>query len=156
MIEFNGYLYGAAEDRFYQKSRDFAQNIMLLAVLIVFPSIVVFFGIRMKSWQFVLGYCSLFVLIPLLARIPKSKKERHALTPKRIYVEDDHIVCICDRYTESRLVSDVTKVINCGEFYELCFSFGKFSEKFICQKNLLTRGTLEEFEALFEGKVQSN
>ena len=153
MIEFNGYLSGAAEKRLYEKSRDLAQNLFLFAVLALLPMII-FWGIRMKSWQLVCVYCSLFVLIPLLVRIPKSKKERLAMTPKRVYVEEDHIVCITDQYTESRLICNVKKVIDRGEFYELYFPFGQISEKFICQKSLLSKGTLKEFEALFGDKIQ--
>ena len=34
------------------------------------------------------------------------------------------------------------------------FIFGKISDKFICQKDLLTKGSLEEFERIFEGKIK--
>lgn len=153
MVEFNGYISGVAEKRFYEKSRDLAQNIFMFAVLALLPAIV-FWGIRIKCWQLMCGYCSLFILIPLLVRIPKSKKARLSMTPKRVYVEEDHIVCITDQCSESRLVCNVTKVIDHGEFYELCFPFGQVSEKFICQKSLLSKGTLGEFEALFGDKVQ--
>jgi len=152
MIEFNGYLTGSAENRFHRKSRDIAQNIFLFAVLALFPS-VIFFGIKLHTWKLIATYCLLFILIPLLVRIPKSKKERISITPKRIYIEENHIVCISDRYTESRFVSDVIKVIDNEEFYELCFPFGKVSEKYICQKSLLTKGSLVEFEALFGDKI---
>ena len=51
------------------------------------------------------------------------------------------------------MISDVKKVVDHGEFYELSFVFGKVSDKFICQKSLLTKGTLEEFKAMFGDKV---
>jgi hypothetical protein len=152
MIEFSGYISGSAEKRLYEKSRNIAQGILLFAVLALLPP-VIFFALKMKLWSLVCGYCSLFVIIPLLLRIPKSKKERMAMLPKRIYVEDEHIVCITGQYTESRMISDVKKVVDHGEFYELSFVFGKVSDKFICQKSLLMKGTLEEFEAMFGDKV---
>jgi hypothetical protein len=76
------------------------------------------------------------------------------MLPKRIYIKDDHIVCIADRYTDSKFISDVNKVIDHGEFYELCFPLGKVSEKFICQKDLLTKGSLREFESIFKKKIE--
>lgn len=51
------------------------------------------------------------------------------------------------------MIKDVKNVYDHGEFYDLVFPFGKISGKFICQKNLLTEGTLAEFEALFDGKI---
>ena len=51
------------------------------------------------------------------------------------------------------MISDAKQLRDFGEFYEIVFPFGKVSDKFICQKNLLTQGTLEEFEKLFEGKT---
>ena len=98
-------------------------------------------------------YCALFVVIPLLTHIPKSKKGKKSIIPKRIYTDEDSIVCVSEKYTEHRLLSDVKQVRDYGEFYEIIFPFGKISSNFICQKNLLTIGTVDEFEKLFDGKI---
>ena len=37
--------------------------------------------------------------------------------------------------------------------YEICFPWRKFSERFICQKSLLKKGSLRMLEELFEGKM---
>ncbi len=153
MIEFNGYLSGAAEKRFYQKSREIGRNIAMVAILLISPPCVLV-GIRMHFWIPLIVCGVLLVAIPLLMRIPQSSKKQKELLPKRIYAEDGFIVCIADKYTESKLIADVKQVYDCGEYYELVFPFGNVSEKFICQKSLLVEGTLEEFEALFEGKLE--
>lgn len=155
MIEFNGYISGAAEKRFFKKSRDLGQNLMLASVLIFLPTVIQS-GIRMRSWLLIGLYCSLFVIIPLLARIPKSQTEKKAILPKRIFTEGESIVCIAEKYAETRLISDAKLVRDFGEFYEIVFPFGKISDKFICQKSLLIKGSLEEFESLFEGKIKNN
>lgn len=152
MIEFSGYLSGLAEKYFQKKSMILGRNALLVGVLMLLP-VIVRLGIKISSWQIIVVYCSLFIVIPLLAMIPKRKKERRATTPKKIFVEDGYIVCIADRYTESRLLSDAKLLRDFGEFYEIVFPFGKVSDKFICQKNLIVKGTTEEFEALFAGKV---
>ena len=77
-----------------------------------------------------------------------------AMTPKKIFVQDEYIVCTADKWTEAKAVSDVKVVRDFGEFYDLVFPFGNASEKFVCQKSLLSKGTLEDFEALFEGKLE--
>ena len=153
MIEFKGYISGAAEKAFFRKSR----NILLKAYLFIFPTALsfVFLGGRLlQSDVFIYAICALLLIIPLLFLIPPSKKDRRAMLPKRIYTEDDYIVCIADQYTDSKFISDVKEVVDHGEFYELTFPFGKISEKFICQKSLLTNGTLAEFESLFVGKLK--
>ena len=75
------------------------------------------------------------------------------MLPKRIYTNDDTIVCVADRYTDSKFIDDVKKVIDHGAYYELCFPFGKLSDNFICQKSLLTKGSISEFERHFKGKI---
>ena len=152
MIEFNGYLTGAAEAYFHKRTKAFGRKIIIASLLILFPGILVT-GIKMHAKALIWGYCTLFVAIPLLTLIPKSKKERISITPKRIFTEDDCIICVADRYTESSFIADAKTLRDFGEYYEIVFPFGKVSDKFVCQKNLLTKGTLEEFEALFAGKL---
>ena len=153
MIEFSGYISGVAEKRFRKKSRDLAQNALLVGLLIFFPTII-FVAVKMKYMLLLVVYCAMFAVIPLLTRIPQSKKERKALTPRKIVIDSEYIVCVADKYTESKRVDDVKHVYDFGEFYEIVFPFGKMSEKFICQKDLLTKGSLGEFEKLFKGKIQ--
>lgn len=152
MIEFTGYLSGVAEKHFHKRSAILGQNILLASVLIFFP-VIVSLAVNWECWRLIVAYCSLFVLIPFLVRIPKSKKEKIMLTPKKIFTQDEYIVCVADRYTESRLICEAKFLRDYGEFYEIVFPFGKASDKFICQKSLLTKGSLEEFEALFDGRI---
>lgn len=70
-----------------------------------------------------------------------------------IRIQDNILLSVSDRATESRYIEEVKEVRDYGEYYVLVFPMGKLSEKFVCQKDLLTKGTLEEFEALFEGKI---
>lgn len=108
---------------------------------------------KMGSWGVVIAYLSFYLIFPLLVRIPRSKKEQAAVLPKRIYTERNSIVCVAEKYQERKKIADVKLVRDFGEFYELVFPFGKYSEKFICQKSLLSKGTLKAFEALFPGKI---
>ena len=152
MIEFNGYLTGNAENYFHKRSRILGQKIVLYGLLLFAPGIVSF-AFWLKDLSFIAVFLSMLVCVMLFTFIPKEKKEKHRLTPKKIIVEEDYVLCVSDKYTETRSINDVKKVIDHGEYYELCFSFGKLSDKFICQKNLITKGTIQEFETLFSGKI---
>lgn len=91
-----------------------------------------------------------YAMIAVRIKTPKGRKE---ITPKRIYVIDNNLICISDKQTESRGVELVKTAYDYGEFYFLSFPMGKKSGNFVCQKDLLTQGTLEEFEKLFDGKI---
>lgn len=153
MIEFNGYISGVAEKHFRRKSRNLVQNVLLISLLVWLP-VIVFIAARLDYILLLVVYCAMFIVVPLLVRLPQSKKEQRATTPNRIIIDGERLVCVADKYTESRWVSDVKHVYDFKEFYEIVFPFGKMSEKFICQKNLLTKGSLNEFERLFKGKIQ--
>lgn len=154
MIEFNGYISGAAEKRFMWKSRKFVIILFLFAIPFSIPIIFSLKTMFFKDNAFIYTMLACFCIIPFMMYfLPQSKNTRKKLLPKRIYTKKDEIICVAEQYTESKFISDVSKVIDHGEFYELCFPFGKVSDKFICQKNLLTRGTIKEFERLFDGKI---
>ena len=152
MIEFNGYLTGKAEKHFQRKARVLGQKILLISTVVLLPFCIAW-TIRIQNPILLYICCTTFVIAPLLLYIPKRKKERLSLTPKCICVEDECIICIADKYTEQRFISNVKNVYDYGEYYELIFPFGKVSEKFICQKDLLTHGSIEEFESIFREKI---
>ena len=52
------------------------------------------------------------------------------------------------------MIDDVKKIIDYGEFYDFVFTFSARDIYFVCQKDLLVCGTIEEFESLFEGKIE--
>ena len=152
MIEFNGYITGEALDFFKKKIRNSGLKIWSVSVVFAMPLIIFFFK-RIGMLDVFAPILPLWLLIPLLALIPKGKNELRSITPNRIYTEDNCIICSCDSRSESRLMDDVSKVYDYGDFYFIAFVYGKFSDNFICQKDLLTSGTLEDFEELFAGKI---
>ena len=153
MIEFNGYISGKAEKHFWHKSRQAARNAFCGAILFLSP-IPILGSIYTKNWMLLASVIIMFMLTFLCSFIPVGKKHKANFTPNKIYTDEEYIVCAGKKFEEYNLISDVKKVIDYGEFYVLDFPFGKKSDKFICQKNLLAKGSLEEFEALFEGKIE--
>lgn len=152
MIEFYGRLFGTAERAFFRKSGIVGQKMMILLLVLVLPVILRLYRL-MDDWVPVIIYLCMVAIVPVFPYLPHSKKYRHSIIPKRIVIEDGCMICFADKYVESKILTDVKLVYDCGEYYDIVFPFGKISDKFICQKSLLTKGTLEEFEALFEGKI---
>ncbi len=153
MIEFKGMISGNAEKYFFKRTRNLAIKILLVSeILVLFPFAL--YMIRTVNWVGLAAIGIAFCCVPLLACIPKSKKEKKMLLPKRIYTDNESIICVGEKYVESKLIGDESLVRDFGEFYEIVYPFGKVSDKFICQKNLLSEGTIEEFESLFDGKIE--
>lgn len=152
MVEFSGYITGSAEKHYWKKSRRAVTIAMSLAALLVAVPFVVF-SISSKNWEMLSIAVLGVVFVYSITFIPIGKKQRLDFTPSKIFVQDEYLVCVGKKFTESAAIEDVVKLVDYGEFYDLSFPFGKLNDKFVCQKSLLSKGTLEEFEALFEGKI---
>ena len=153
MIEFKGYISGEAKKRWQHNNRMFFIKVIGIAWLAIVPSIIVGL-LRAGEWIPAGVVASSLVLLIGCAFIPQSKKEKRMLTPKSIVVVGDCITCKTDKAIETKYIDDVKTVKDHGAFYEFIFPFGKVSTNFICQKDLLVKGTLEEFEALFGDKIE--
>ena len=153
MIEFSGYLTDEAEKYYWKKSRRIGRNIMWCAMLFLSPAIIAF-SVNFHYWEILIGWGAVFALIPLLCLIPKPKKEKKAFTPNKIFIEDGYIIAVGEKFEECKNIKSAKIVRDHGDFYEITFPIGNISDKFICQKSLLSTGTLEEFEKLFQGKIK--
>ena len=151
-IEFSGLLTGESEKYFHNKAVKFGLGIILTALGLFLPGVIalgVFGGIE----EILYGYLAISVFLIAFCILPKGKKNRIAITPKKIHTDGESITVISDKYAETKFIDDIKIVYDRGDFYEIMFRIGNYSEKFICQKNLLTKGSLEEFEELFGDKL---
>ena len=153
MIEFKGCITGNAAKYFWKASRSILRNVILGVIFILFPVVLVI-TIMAGDFRILIAYALLSASMLIMLVIPRSEKEKSSWFPKRIFTDEEYIVCTSEKYEEYKLIEDASRVIDYGDFYYIVFPFGKISDKFICQKDLLTQGTLEEFEALFDGKIE--
>ena len=72
---------------------------------------------------------------------------------KRIIIEDDLITAVTDTQTLTKNISDIKQVKEYLDFYAISFRLGNLSNTFICQKDLLVKGTLDEFDEMFIEKL---
>ena len=152
-IEFKGCISGEAV-KFYAKNIRKMGFYVLLSVFLLLLPLIIIITLSVELWVILIGYGIFCFVTPLFLLIPKTKNEKNKLLPSRIYTDEEYIIAEGDNFEEYHLISDVVRVIDFGSFYYLSFPFGKKSDKFLCQKSLLTKGSLEDFEALFEGKIE--
>ena len=75
-------------------------------------------------------------------------------TPLRITIsKDGSMKSECKETTVMEQISNVKKVKDLGDFYYVYFGTYDTLTRFVCQKDLLTKGTLEEFEEMFAEKM---
>jgi len=110
-------------------------------------------ALQRKDITMLLCYLLIILSIPFLVRIAKTKKTKDDHKPYRIAIEDGYIVCQTNKETESRGFQDVKQIYDYGEWYSFVFVFGKKTTRFVCQKDLISKGTLKDFEELFKGKI---
>ncbi len=75
-----------------------------------------------------------------------------------IIIENEMITIKCRHQINgviaTKPIKKIKKVVDFGEYYYLYVCRWDASNGIICQKDLLIEGSLEEFEKLFEGKIQ--
>ena len=83
-----------------------------------------------------------------------TKKEEYKLFSKSITItEDGEMVAVTHFEEILRAVSQVEEVVDVGCGYIIKFYYEHRTDFFLCQKDLLVKGTIEQFENLFEGKI---
>jgi hypothetical protein len=158
MIKFKGELTGNAEKCFIKKNSR-AEQITLLAVLVLsFPGVILTaqytsIDARTTIRTLCILYAVFMVLALLFPYFPWNLKDKSQYMPKEIYINKQHIVCVSDKHTDSKLTKDVKVVYDYGDYYDILFPIGHYSSVFVCQKNLLIKGSLAEFESVFDGKI---
>lgn len=160
MIEFYGCISGAAEKHRTKKDIVLGLIIGYITLTVMLPVIIfIAYGLKVsvdvEMWYVLIPYFSFYALIPLTMIIPTGKKMREENNTIRVFTDEEYIVAsVAKQKEEYKLIEDVKVVNDYGEFYQLIFPWEKgISNIFICQKNLIIKGTIEEFEALFEGKI---
>ncbi|MBQ2793112.1 MAG: hypothetical protein IJF05_00255 [Clostridia bacterium] len=146
MIEFAGELTGESK-RFVIKNM---RRVAFLASVVIF----LFFGVPTVVFAMAYNYLLFLFLIPisivLLNPFFQSDNMKKPFTVK-ITIESKELVYEHENLYNSYNISDVEDVIEYSEFYHILFN--NFNKNFVCQKDLLTKGTIEDFEALFEEKI---
>lgn len=151
MIEFKGDLTGASQEYALKKTAKLTQRFLLLGSVCLLPgSYIISVTVLHNFWIFILP--ALFFVASILSRI--TYKIHTQKLPRCICI-DSGTVTADFKFNSQTLDTDAVKAVyDYGEFYEIIpkINIG-LSPVLICQKDLLTDGTLEEFKKLFDGKI---
>ncbi len=153
MIEFNGEICGACKTFLLKEQIKFQTLASLIAVALFFIPVILL-SVFWRSDALIIFIP--FVLLVIFSLIPPSKSSQKKFVPKRIYLDltEETIIREHEEGEEFRMISSVKKVVDYGEWYYFIFNYEDRDPYFICQKELLTIGTIKEFEELFDGKIE--
>lgn len=154
MIEFYGALSNKCKECRAKKIGQKNGSIFLIAAGIVLVIMIVI-GSIYNNWYMAIVVV-IFCMCSVMAFLkPKSQILKMAL-PIRIIIDDDKIIttAIGNKSGKKEIaLRQVKKVIDNGEWYDIIFKFGDISNSLCCQKDLIVRGTIAEFESVFAHKI---
>lgn len=146
MIEFKGTISGQTLKLHASRYR----NLFVFSSLIVSLLMLLLFGGRYFYRNIILIVDGLG--LPLLFLICPSCIWR-LLAPNRVYVDLKNRTMVSEINKVGEVfveLDNVVEVKDHGEFYTFKFNFRRNQLRFIAQKDLITQGTIEEFEEVFE------
>lgn len=153
MVDFKGELTGNSRKFLLKKQSKLQVVVFLLSLIVVFPMILALSA--RFTMSIIWCYLGISAFILILASLPSDKKSQKTFMPIRVYVDlkDEVIVHECETRERFHEIDTVKVVYDYGEWYYIKFYFCSRDPYFVCQKDLLTEGTLDEFEALFSDKI---
>lgn len=140
------------------------QILLLIALGVALPIMFCIFnlidGIDLEYMLFIIPFSA---LLAIALSYPASALEiKLGEVTQRIYINNGLVSAVsCEGRTRSAQICAIKKVKDFGDYYAMtlpgiCVIISGY---FICEKDLLTNGTIEQFEELFDGKIvrmQSN
>lgn len=125
-------------------------------ILGIIPTIVL--GILRHSQFYVfLGLTILISIVNLLNLIPVSKSRMQKFKiPSRVIIDNNQISTTAlggQNPMKSKPLTKVKKVIDAGDWYYIIFKYGDITNSWVCQKDLIIQGSIEEFENIFQDKI---
>jgi len=156
MIEFKGEL--SEKNKNYLLKNNIKIDITLKIIMIIFliiPCLII--GIKYEnSIIFILPFA--IVSLSIILYISGGKDKLNAINdnlPIDIIIDKKNIIKdgIGPNGYAERNIEEIKKIIDIESAYQIIFYFPNKNIYFICQKDLIVNGTIEEFEQLFADKI---
>lgn len=133
----------------------------------IVSTIIALFGITIVlilayvfHWLEILFFIFPFVFIVIIATAAPFLQKKHSLefiSPQKIVIDQKQgyisVIMGKQAHTFKKSLVAIKFVIDRGEWYYLKLRFPKIGG-IICQKNLIVKGTIEEFESIFKNKLK--
>ena len=150
MIAFEGQISGKCKDGVLRRSAKISFIAGLItSILFAIPTVV----LALKIDWIILLFFLVLIPFPFLAAIPPKEKYYPMIFPSKVTIDTQtgEMTTQSSQFYAESSITDVVKVLDKGEWY-LIYVKSK-DGRFICQKDLLTNGTLDEFEKFFKDKI---
>lgn len=160
MVEIDGQISERNQLNRMEKVRE-KEIIVFLSGIIFIWIVTVSFGLIFDFLQSILVeliVCTIIMLacIILIAKTTEKVALRIKLSPHIIITETDLLLELWkngEKTWRKRNLTQVKKVLDCGEVYYIIFRFGDITNAWICQKDNVVSGTIGEFERIFRSKI---
>ena len=148
MIKFEGSV--ADELKNYIKKKEYKRTAVIAVILFAVLSSIV---ITVSLLTDLIGLTGLALTTAFLIFMLLPQKGIEKRLPTAITIDGEAISLKSESDDVSKELSQVKRVLNKEKWYEFEFCSPHKNIYFVCQKNLLVEGTLEEFEKLFQEKM---
>lgn len=163
MIEFNGRLSKECKRYFIESSWKLG---FIIALMVCIPFMVLSIVLSiMRDWIFILMLIPVAMFIFFASLKPgtsiyrklygKNGKVYDGELLWHIVIEGDTISAEGVQRSETKSIGDIKKVVDMGNWYKIYFCFPHKSNIFLCQKDLIVQGTIEEFENIMYEKLET-
>lgn len=156
MIEFYGILSEKCLNQFSKKKN--LKN-SLFFMFFTLSAIMVTIVLSLLKIATVHYFCLLSILMVILNVILLIVPAHSAIfrSPIKITINNDIIICSIEHLAKQfkpkiRKIRHVKKIIVYKDWYLIIFKYD-ITDMIVCQKNLIRKGTLEEFEKMFKNKL---
>lgn len=101
------------------------------------------------------AFIPLIVAILLIASsfLTRGKSVIDETFPNKIAIYKNIVIKKSKRGEQSFMIEKVKKVVDYGDYYQIYFG-QLFNNAWVCQKDLLTAGSLQEFRSVFRNKMK--
>lgn len=143
-----------------EKERDLAVRItnrIMLWIGIIAPlpfvAVTIYVGVCVDYIYllFLLTYVAFSVIWGFFVK--PGEKDKGDIVPIKVEIDDEHVIKETTKNYNTYRVDEVKRVEDYGDFYRIIFYFPHCDRFCICQKDLITQGTIEEFEEMFAGYI---
>ncbi|MCL2822176.1 MAG: hypothetical protein FWD86_03140, partial [Firmicutes bacterium] len=154
MIEFSGKTSDQSKKASKINGSMLSWALLLTAAVLIIAGCMAVWIINHDWVMFALAMLSIPALIWILCKRPQKISSLDQTLEYTIHINSDIVVIINKMFT-SRIevaTSKVRKAKDMKSYYLLTFGL-LGSGPWVCQKDLIVKGTIEDFERLFEGKI---
>lgn len=149
MIEFLGNISKDCKKYIINKEVNLSKKI---SIIISFISLIPIILLALfEDWIYTL-FIPVVLLYVFLNSINTKEKNYESIFPYKITIDKEKITSISKKHFIVKSINDVKEVVDMGTYYVL--KTGKNSNMFVCDKSLLKNGTIDDFQMVFNGKIQ--